>query len=93
MGRQWWAVVAPPGGLPCPGRAPPPRASGLTPRRPGPPPVPPCLQYANHGTLGDAVDRGWLRQERTRASPPSLPAVLATALEIAAALQYLHGQK
>jgi serine/threonine protein kinase len=47
-------------------------------------------QYCNHGTLGDAVDRGWLLNRRDRASGPNMLAVLHTAMEIAAAMQYLH---
>ena len=44
------------------------------------------------GSLYNAVDQGWLRQARTLASPASMPAVVATAREIAAALEYLHSQ-
>lgn len=39
----------------------------------------------------DAVDRGWLRDARDcLTSHPNMDAVLATALEIAAAMRYLH---
>lgn len=37
-------------------------------------------QYCNHGTLGDAVDRGWLLNRRDRASGPNMLAVLHTAM-------------
>ncbi|KAL4452748.1 hypothetical protein ABPG75_008410 [Micractinium tetrahymenae] len=51
-------------------------------------------QYCNHGTLGDAVDRGWLFKARAPdgARRPNLWAVLPTAQEIAAALRYLHSE-
>ena len=35
------------------------------------------LQYCNHGTLGDAIDRGWLR--RSPGGPPNMRAILNTA--------------
>lgn len=40
----------------------------------------PRAQYCNHGTLGDAVDRGWLLNRRDRASGPNMLAVLHTAM-------------
>lgn len=49
-------------------------------------------EYCDHGTLGDAIDRGWLRVRRDPDSPINLRAVLLTAQEIARALSYLHSQ-
>jgi serine/threonine protein kinase len=46
--------------------------------------------YCDRGCLYDAIDIGCLRQERARHSPPSLPAVLATALDVASGMEYLH---
>ena len=41
----------------------------------------------------DAIERGWLRTERSAVSGrPNMAAVLATAREVAAALAYLHSQ-
>ena len=42
-----------------------------------PPPLRP--QYCDRGTLGDAVDRGWLRTRPRLDAPPNLLAVLLTA--------------
>ena len=39
----------------------------------------PPPQYCNRGTIYDAIDRGWLRQERSLDSPPNLRTVLLTA--------------
>ena len=45
-----------------------------------PPPAPPGSQeYCNHGTLLDAVDRGWLRTKRELHAPVDLTALLLTA--------------
>ncbi|KAL4427122.1 hypothetical protein ABPG77_001126 [Micractinium sp. CCAP 211/92] len=49
-------------------------------------------EYCDRGTLGDAVDRGWLRTRPKLDAPPNLLAVLLTAQEIASALAYLHDQ-
>jgi len=45
------------------------------------------LEYCDRGCLQDAVDRGWLR---TPERAPNMTAVLATAYEMASALNYLH---
>lgn len=37
------------------------------------------MQYCNRGTIYDAIDRGWLRQQLSLDSPPNLRAVLLTA--------------
>ncbi|KAL4459137.1 hypothetical protein ABPG75_014002 [Micractinium tetrahymenae] len=49
-------------------------------------------EYCDRGTLGDAVERGWLRTRRTQDAPPHILAVLLTAQEIASALAYLHSR-
>lgn len=49
-------------------------------------------QYCDRGTLGDALDRGWLRKSRAPGAGPNMRSVLATAQEIATAMQYLHAQ-
>ncbi|KAL4459136.1 hypothetical protein ABPG75_014001 [Micractinium tetrahymenae] len=49
-------------------------------------------EYCDRGTLGDAVDRGWLRTQPKLDAPPNVLAVLLTAQEISAALAYLHDQ-
>jgi hypothetical protein len=49
-------------------------------------------QYCEHGTLGDAIDRGWLRHSRSPSAPPNMRVLLATAQEIAGALAYLHSE-
>ena len=52
------------------------------------------LEFCDCGTLQSGIDRGFFRQHRTcrPPSPPSLPVVLATALQMAEALSYLHGR-
>jgi serine/threonine protein kinase len=47
-------------------------------------------QYCDRGKLYDAIDRGWLRARRAPGGELNLPAVLATALDVASALEYLH---
>lgn len=49
-------------------------------------------QMCNHGTLIEAVDRGWLRKKRSLTAPPSLTSVLRTLREVAAGMAYLHSQ-
>lgn len=46
----------------------------------------------NRGTLCEAVDMGWFRTELCLNSRPNLHAIVATALEIASALEYLHDE-
>lgn len=48
------------------------------------------MQYANRGTLGSSLSRGWLRQGRQPGNPPNALAILQCAQEIASALAYLH---
>lgn len=49
------------------------------------------LEFCDKGCLQEAMDRGWLRTERSAVSGgPNLAAVLATAREVASALAYLH---
>ncbi|GIL56613.1 hypothetical protein Vafri_11948 [Volvox africanus] len=49
------------------------------------------LEFCDKGSLQEAIDRGWLRTERSALSGgPNLAAVLATAREVASALAYLH---
>lgn len=51
------------------------------------------MEFCDHGTLQDAVDRGWLLQPRScRDGRPHAPAILHTARELASALSYLHEQ-
>ncbi|KAG2434249.1 hypothetical protein HXX76_007974 [Chlamydomonas incerta] len=51
------------------------------------------MEYCDKGCLQDAIERGWLRTERSAVSGrPNMAAVLATAREVAAALAYLHSQ-
>ena len=47
-------------------------------------------EWCNHGTLTDAILKGWLQAKDTRSV--SHVAVLATAFEIAGALMCLHKQ-
>ncbi|KAL4445354.1 hypothetical protein ABPG77_011179 [Micractinium sp. CCAP 211/92] len=49
-------------------------------------------QYCNHGTLADAIERGWLRVGCEQTGPPNLAHILQTALEVSSALLYLHRQ-
>lgn len=46
--------------------------------------------FCEKGGLYDILDTGMLRQSLSLASPPSLSKILATAHDIASALQYLH---
>mmetsp|Transcript_31353 Transcript_31353/g.79990 ORF Transcript_31353/g.79990 Transcript_31353/m.79990 type:complete len:891 (-) Transcript_31353:88-2760(-) len=49
------------------------------------------MEYCDRGCVQDAVDRGWLRDKRDcLTSHANMDAVLATCLEIASALCYLH---
>mmetsp|Transcript_19044 Transcript_19044/g.32598 ORF Transcript_19044/g.32598 Transcript_19044/m.32598 type:complete len:905 (+) Transcript_19044:39-2753(+) len=51
------------------------------------------MEFCDKGCVQDAVDRGWLRDSRdAQTSKPNMVAILATALEIASAMQYLHAQ-
>ncbi|KAL0041901.1 hypothetical protein WJX79_008318 [Trebouxia sp. C0005] len=53
------------------------------------------LEYCDKGSLQNAVDRGWFRTDQhghvDAQTKPNMKAIRATALEIAAALAYLHG--
>ncbi|KAG2432561.1 hypothetical protein HXX76_008906 [Chlamydomonas incerta] len=49
------------------------------------------MEFCDRGSLQEAIDRGWLRTERSALSGgPNMAAVLATAREVAAAMSYLH---
>ncbi|KAL6762194.1 kinase-like domain-containing protein [Haematococcus lacustris] len=49
------------------------------------------MEFADHGCLQDAVERGWLRiTQGPGLGQPNMPAILQTAYEIASALSYLH---
>ncbi|MEW5300051.1 MAG: hypothetical protein WDW36_003011 [Sanguina aurantia] len=51
------------------------------------------MEYCDRGSLQDAVDKGWLRTERsTLSGAPNLPAILTTAHEIASAMCFLHSR-
>lgn len=51
------------------------------------------LELCELGSLQEAVDAGWLRTSRDPLnSAPHLPAILATAREIAAGMAYLHSE-
>lgn len=52
------------------------------------------MEFCNRGTLQAGVDKGYFRQDRAckPPSPPNVAAVLATALQLASALTYLHDQ-
>lgn len=51
------------------------------------------MEFCDRGTLLDACDKGWLRTTPSYATGlPHMPAVLATAHEIASAMTYLHGR-
>ncbi len=56
----------------------------------------PCLSAARRGTLSDAIARGAVAKANPDGAPipgtVDLRAVLATAREIAGAMQYLHEQ-
>lgn len=49
-------------------------------------------EICDRGKLADALDRGWLRNERSQDSPPHLPTLLRTAADIASALGFLHSR-
>jgi serine/threonine protein kinase len=52
------------------------------------------LEFCNKGTLSDAIQRGWLLSVRDGAPQPgqlNLSRALATAREVAGAMEYLHG--
>ncbi|DBB02594.1 hypothetical protein WJX82_002554 [Trebouxia sp. C0006] len=53
------------------------------------------LEYCDKGSLQNAVDQGWFRTDQhghvNAQTKPNMKAIRATALEIAAALAYLHG--
>jgi serine/threonine protein kinase len=49
------------------------------------------MEFCDRGCLQDAIDRGWLRTERDCLhSKPHMLSVVATALEVASAMAYLH---
>ncbi|KAG2501254.1 hypothetical protein HYH03_001061 [Edaphochlamys debaryana] len=51
------------------------------------------MEYCDRGCLQDAIDRGWLRTApHILESPPRMDALLATAVELASALSFLHGK-
>ncbi|GFR42473.1 hypothetical protein Agub_g3381 [Astrephomene gubernaculifera] len=51
------------------------------------------MEYCDRGCLQDAIDRGWLRTSPSAEnSAPRMDAVLATAIELASALSYLHSK-
>ena len=51
------------------------------------------LEHCDQGCLQDAIDSGWLRTSRDpRIGTTHLPALLATAREIAGGMAYLHAQ-
>ncbi|KAF6263821.1 kinase-like domain-containing protein [Scenedesmus sp. NREL 46B-D3] len=53
------------------------------------------LEFCNKGTLSDAIQRGWLLSVRDGAPQPGeldLMRALATAREVAGAMEYLHSQ-
>ncbi|KXZ51728.1 hypothetical protein GPECTOR_11g175 [Gonium pectorale] len=51
------------------------------------------MEYCDRGCLQDAIDRGWLRTSPAlENSAPRMDAVLATAVELASALSYLHSK-
>ncbi|KAG2432963.1 hypothetical protein HXX76_008691 [Chlamydomonas incerta] len=51
------------------------------------------MEYCDRGCLQDAVDRGWLRvSPALESSGPRMDAVLATAVELASALAFLHSK-
>ncbi|PNW77428.1 hypothetical protein CHLRE_10g436100v5 [Chlamydomonas reinhardtii] len=51
------------------------------------------MEYCDRGCLQDAVDRGWLRvSSALESSGPRMDAVLATAVELASALAFLHSK-
>jgi serine/threonine protein kinase len=45
------------------------------------------------GTLTSAIERGWLRKERTMTAKPDMEVVVATLLDIAKAMEYVHSCK
>lgn len=52
------------------------------------------MEYCDKGSLQDAIDRGWLRFSRSCVSgAANMQAVIATALELASALNFLHSQE
>ena len=53
-----------------------------------------CLPlHAGHHVSQGAIERGWFKTERSRTrGKPALGPILATALELAEAMQYLHSR-
>ncbi|PSC73115.1 kinase [Micractinium conductrix] len=49
-------------------------------------------QMCNHGTLIEAVDRGWLRRKRSLVAPPDMRTVLRTLREVAQGMAFLHSR-
>ncbi|KAL6763631.1 hypothetical protein V8C86DRAFT_250313 [Haematococcus lacustris] len=48
------------------------------------------MEFADGGTLQDAVDRGWFRSYMSQAAPPDLALLLDVGLDIARGLEHLH---
>ena len=49
------------------------------------------MEYADRGSLQEAVDRGWMMKDRSDVDKgANMAAVLATALEVAGAIKFLH---
>jgi hypothetical protein len=49
-------------------------------------------QMCNHGTLIEAVDRGWMRKKRSLTASPDMRSLLCTLREIAAGMAFLHSK-
>lgn len=49
-------------------------------------------QHCNRGTLLDAVQKGWFRQERNIHSKPNMRVILHTLRDVAAGMAYLHSK-
>lgn len=52
------------------------------------------LEYCDRGTLQSGIDKGFFRMQRTCRPPsePNLAVVMATAIQLADALSYLHSR-
>lgn len=52
------------------------------------------MEYADRGSLQEALDRGWLCLDRSDVSKgANMTAVMATALEVASAIRFLHSSE
>ena len=48
------------------------------------------VEFCNLGSLASAIDKGWLREERSMAAPLNMRWVAETAADLARGLAHLH---